>query len=87
MSLIPSSQFELSRTRRDLKVAMKSRDWGEVSELDGKLLNAIDVATMDEQRDIGSLLNEMGELLKVYKELIQACHEQERQLKAKVFSL
>ncbi len=82
MSVIPFSQLELSRTRRDLEKALQSGDWQSVGTLDKQLDGMMDSATNDAERDIGSLLNEMGNLLSLYKQMMDACQEQEQQLKS-----
>lgn len=80
MPLIPYSQVELSRVRRDIEKAMSSGDWSSVGQLDSKLDKIMDTATTDSNRDISSLLNEMGQLLNLYKQLMETCHERKRQL-------
>jgi hypothetical protein len=81
MSVIPFSQLELSRTRRDLEKALHSGDWQSVGTLDKRLEVVMDAAATDVNRDIGSLLGEMGSLINLYKEMMDVCHEQEQQLK------
>jgi len=80
MPVIPLSQLELSRARRDMEKAMDAGDWQQVGELDSSLDRVMDCATGDDGRDIGSLLNEMGNLLQVYKQLMKTCEEQELRL-------
>lgn len=81
MSVIPFSQLELSRTRRDLERALQSGDWQSIGSLDKRLDVVMDSAATDTNRDIGSLLGEMSSLLSLYKEMMEVCHEQEQQLK------
>lgn len=82
MSVIPSSQLTLSRTRRDLSKAMAKGDWSEVSVLDKQLAEALDVAASDDGRDLGSLLSELGHLLGMYKDLMKTCDENSRRIAA-----
>lgn len=80
MSVIPSSQLTLSRTRRDLSKAMVKGDWSEVSSLDKQLGEALEKASTDDGRDVGALLSELGHLLGLYKDLMKACDEKTRDL-------
>jgi len=80
MPVIPLSQLELTRARRDMEKAMDAGDWQRVGKLDGSLDRVMDCATGDDDRDIGSLLNEMGNLLQVYKQLMKTCEDQEHLL-------
>lgn len=80
MSVIPSSQLALSRTRRDLSKAMAKGDWSEVSTLDKRLAEALEDASADEGRDLGALLSELGNLLGLYKDLMKTCDEKTRHI-------
>lgn len=84
MPVIPSSQLELSRTRRDLSQAMHKGDWSEVSALDVRLGEVLARASEDDGRDTGALLTELGNLLGLYKDMMKACHEQELRLEGGV---
>mgnify|MGYP000017624461 CR=1 FL=1 len=73
MSVVPSSQFELSRLRRDLSKAVSCGDWAAVAVLDDQLDKALEGATNDKQCDALKVLNEMHRLLTLYKEIMDAC--------------
>ena len=77
MPVIPLTQLELSRARRDMQKAMSAGDWQSVGKLDSTLDQVMDSATGDDDRDIGSLLNEMGSLLNIYKQLMKECQDQQ----------
>lgn len=84
MPVIPLSQFELSRTRRDISEAVQRADWQAVSVLDRQLGEVLETATGDTGRDNLKILDEMTRLLQLYKQVMKTCHEQQQQLSSEL---
>ena len=75
MSVIPFSQLSLSRTRKQLAGALDDDNWESVSSLDKNLIQALNKAAEDPDRDANALINELGHILSVYKELVEGCQQ------------
>ena len=73
MAVVPFSHLQLCRMRRDLSAALQTGDWISVSELDRRLAQALDVAANDSGRDLGVLLEELTQILLLYKQLLEGC--------------
>jgi len=74
MAVVPVSQLSLMRKRRQLKDLMEAGDWNEVLKVESELFADIDQAVTDPDRSSKELLNELGSVIRVYKELSEACH-------------
>lgn len=84
MSIIPSSQLVLSRSRRDITKAVDEGDWLLVSALDKQLGDDLNLAHTDSQRDPAVLLAELSQLLSLYKKIMTRCDTQARELQSRV---
>jgi len=73
MSVIPMSQLSLMRKRRELKELMEAGQWQKILVIEADLFTEIDMAVKDAERSPKELLNELGEVVKLYKELSSLC--------------
>lgn len=73
MSVIPTSQLSLMRKRRELKKLMESGQWTKIIETESDLFTEIDVAVQDPKRSSKELLSELGQVIKLYRELSDIC--------------
>ena len=73
MSVVPHSQFQLSRQRRQLQTALLQGDWRDIMEREKQLIAGLDEATEDPSRDLDSLLGEMQQVLALYKRMVEQC--------------
>lgn len=73
MSLIPMSQLSLMRKRRELKKLIESGEWHKIVEIEADLFTEIDSAVQDAERSPKELLNELGQVINLYKELSALC--------------
>lgn len=76
MAVIPSSHLSLCRARKELMTAFEQQNWGAVGALDTVLGQTLTQAAEDPQRDTAVLLSELGQILKLYRELVTGCQEQ-----------
>lgn len=71
--VVPMSQMALMRQRKHLKQLMKEQKWNEISVIEGQLFRDINVAVNDPHRSPKELLQELGSVIRVYKELSLLC--------------
>ncbi|AFU97678.1 hypothetical protein [Simiduia agarivorans] len=70
MAVIPHSQMRLARMRRSLAQALSTQDWDQIKAFDLELMDALDAASEDEQRDSTSLLAELNAIVCLYKDIV-----------------
>ncbi len=73
MSVIPMSQLSLMRKRRELKALLEAGQWQKIVEVEADLFHEIDSAVQDDERSPKELLNELGQVINLYKELSDLC--------------
>ncbi|MFT6388331.1 MAG: hypothetical protein ACJAUP_001711 [Cellvibrionaceae bacterium] len=73
MSVIPMSQLSLMRVRRELKQLMGSGKWQKIIAIEADLFIEMDSAVQDAERSPKELLNELGQVVNLYKELSNLC--------------
>jgi len=73
MSVIPMSQLSLMRKRRELKALIESCEWQKIKTVEADLFVEIDSAVQDDSRAPKELLNELGQVISLYKELSDLC--------------
>ncbi len=73
MSVIPMSQLSLMRKRRELAELMKAGEIAKIIEVESDLFDEIDTAVQDSERSPRALLNELGQVIKLYKDLSNLC--------------
>lgn len=73
MSVIPVSQLSLMRKRRELNDLIKVGDLQKIIEVEADLFNEIDTAVQDSERSPKALLNELGQVVKLYRQLSDLC--------------
>ncbi len=73
MSVIPCSQVELMRIRREVNDALQNRDWYRVKDADLSLGLRLHKAATDPQRNPTALLREVQEIVHLYRQLVDAC--------------
>ena len=73
MAVIPQSQVALCRQRRHMADALDRLDWEAVKSSDVELINAVDLAADDPQRDLGELLQELKAVVGLYKQVLNQC--------------
>jgi hypothetical protein len=73
MAVVPASQLSLMRKRRQLKTLMHAGQWDQVLEVESQLFTDIDTAVQDPQRSPKELLSELGNVIRVYRELSDLC--------------
>lgn len=74
MSVIPRSQLSLMRKRRELKQLMDAGEWQRILQLESDLFAEIDMAVQDSNRSPQDLLKELGQVIRLYRELSDACY-------------
>ena len=74
MSLIPASQLALMRKRREMSELMQQGDISKIIEIEEDLFDELDNAVQDNERSPKALLNELGQVVKLYRELSDLCH-------------
>lgn len=72
-TLVPFSQLELCRQRKSLGDALQARDWCSIQDLDQRLIESVDAAADDADRDMGSLLKELKVVVALYREILREC--------------
>lgn len=70
MSLVPHTQWRLARMRKSMSKALQEQDWDKVREFDVELMQALNDASEDTQRDSAALLNELQAVVELYKDLV-----------------
>jgi len=80
MAVIPYSQVELMRSRRKISNALRSNNWREVKKADLVLADRLKSASDDPQRNTMALLTEVGEIVHLYKDLVDICKLEARKL-------
>lgn len=75
MSVVPPSQLSLMRKRQKMKELIKSGHWSELIGMEAELFAEIDTAINDPCRSSRELLNELGSVVRVYRELSDICAE------------
>jgi len=78
--IVPQSQLSLSRSRRTLQKALDNKDWQSVGSLDSLLGDALACAADDPSRDPAVLLSELGQIIKLYRQLVLSCQAEVEQL-------
>ena len=73
MAVIPTSQFELCRQRRQLNAALDSGEWESVGALDKALIELVNKAADDPDRNLPELLKELRSVVLLYKDMLQQC--------------
>ncbi|MDN3639848.1 hypothetical protein QWY82_13665 [Simiduia curdlanivorans] len=70
MALIPHSQWRLVRMRKALESALSEQDWDKVRQFDLSLMQALNEASEDPERDAKTLLMELNAVVHLYKDLV-----------------
>jgi len=70
MSVVPVTQLSLSRQRKAMSDALDDHSWESIAGIDNALSSALDAAVADPEKDMKVLLSELGEILKVYKQVV-----------------
>ncbi len=70
MALVPHSQLRLARVRKSLESALAAQDWKNLRDLDLALMEALDDASDDPNRDPATLLSELTAIVDLYKDLV-----------------
>ena len=73
MAVIPSSQLELCRQRRHLTSALANGEWQAIAALDRRLVERVNEATDDPDRNLPALLKELRLVVEVYRDMLQQC--------------
>lgn len=73
MAVIPETQLQLVRQRRELQRAFDRRDWVRVKAMDTELLNALSIADDDSNKDPATLLNELRQVVGLYRSIVDEC--------------
>jgi len=73
MSVVPKTQVSLTRRRRELKALMEQGQWSDVINMETDLFAEMDLAVQDPERSPKALLNELGSVIRVYRELSDLC--------------
>ena len=70
MALVPHSQWRLVRMRRALESALSEQDWDKVRQFDVSLMQALNEASEDPERDPKTLLLELNAVVHLYKDIV-----------------
>ncbi len=76
MSVVPLSQLNLCRARKELSSALQQFDWPAIGGLDQNLAAALNSAADDPHCDKLALMSELEKVLTLYRELIEGCRRQ-----------
>lgn len=71
--IVPASQLVLARKRKQMCQLIQEHKWKEVSAMERALFNEINTAVQDPNRSPKELLEELGSVISVYKELSTFC--------------
>ncbi|NIB43225.1 hypothetical protein HBA55_26695 [Pseudomaricurvus alkylphenolicus] len=73
MAVVPYSQLTLCRERKSLQDAYLKADWQRVKDLDSSLMQAVDQASEDPGKDMAALLQELQEVVGLYRDMLDQC--------------
>lgn len=82
-----SSVQRLEETGSALRVALASKDWAAIGELDMQCRQAVDEAMVESASDEDTLRARMQELLDLYRELVNVCQAEQRRLAQELVQL
>ncbi len=78
--VIPISHLVLIRRRKQLQKMIADENWYQLAEMEYELFQDINRAVEDPQRASKNLLVELGQVIKMYKELTALCHQYSKTL-------
>lgn len=70
MALVTHTQWRLARMRKALQKALAEQDWAKVRQFDVSLMQALEDASDDPNRDAKTLLAELDAIVNLYKDLV-----------------
>lgn len=73
MAIIPHTQLMLGRERKQLSGALACGDWSAIKQGDSRLMAALSRATDDPAKDMTALLNELREVVGLYRGILNQC--------------
>ena len=73
MSVVPVSQFQLVRERKNFERVIAKKSWHQVVDQEQRLIAAVNEAGDDCDKDLASLIAEMRTVISVYRDLIDQC--------------
>jgi len=75
MAMVPYTQMQLLRERKQFEQLVNQQKWDEIALGDVRLMSAVTCAAEDSEKDLTLLLTEMKEIVSTYRGLLDSCSQ------------